>query len=547
MSNHATVIDPIQSLEVSDDPRRITILGKVVPENLGGNAFRLLKFLADRKGDWFPTTRLTTVVWPNEPPVNSGTALSQAKRAINDTLRPYLGGDDAVESWPFLGYSMKPSLQTIPGRKGGSAIQRLFAYLARRIGYFADSVPLPRGAVLAFAVLMLLTVSWLVGLDNLLFARTVDVTIASSSTKQEWMDEVVGRFNERSLREGSLQVNRTALQIWGRPINVTIVLEEVEPGDWRHYRSGTMIADILGGKIRPSIASPAETVWIDKLMLEWPSSQAREDHEGGDSIISSRALPLTRTPFVIAMWESRARALDCWPESGPGCTWSAIIEIASKGWSAVGRGDWGAVKFGYAIPGKSNSATFTAVFACLSGVKVLPASLPEDLTQEGGCAEAIRQLEKAEIIRETSSSAIMRFMRDSGGPGAIDMVPTYEAEVVEVNKFFGPTLEERIVAVYPQDGTSVPSHPFGLLDEAPWVSSAEASAARVFEAFLRDDPQVAALVRHGIRPPNPDDLGAPIDPAHGAQPDANIVSLDVPGETIDQIVEVWNQTIDPSP
>ena len=79
--------------------------------------------------------------------------------------------------------------------------------------------------------------AWLIGL--LPPPRPVQISIASSSTKQEWLAEVIDLFNGRSKQEGVLQLRRNSLQLFGRPIEVTVVKEEIEPGVFNEgWRSG---------------------------------------------------------------------------------------------------------------------------------------------------------------------------------------------------------------------------------------------------------------------------------------------------------------------
>ena len=152
------------------------------------------------------------------------------------------------------------------------------------------------------------------------------------------------------------------LQFNGRPIEVEVILEETAPGKWDHYRSGSMVDDILEDKIEPTIASPADKSWILKLNKDW-----RDYH--GKRITTVDAPGLVRTPFVIAMWESRAKALGCWPTAGPECTWERIRPLATSpdGWEMFGHDEWGKFKFGYGYVGASNSGTLTAIMECMIG------------------------------------------------------------------------------------------------------------------------------------------------------------------------------------
>ena len=104
--------DPLELLVVSEAPRQVRIGRLVVEEQLGDQAFRLLKFLATNKGRWYPVHSLVSLLWPDpdNSPLQANQALARDKRRINDLLGPYLGGQEAVESWPHRGYRMKPRL-----------------------------------------------------------------------------------------------------------------------------------------------------------------------------------------------------------------------------------------------------------------------------------------------------------------------------------------------------------------------------------------------------------------------------------------------------
>lgn len=421
--------------------------------------------------------------------------------------------------------------------------------IRQRAGIFAANL-IPfwwrRLAVAVGLLLSTLAVAWVLGL--LPPYGPVEITIASSSSKQEWLAEVVELFNERS-KQRPHQLRRNSLQVFGRPIEVTAVKEEIEPGVFNEgWRSGAMVREIHSGKIDPTIASPADATWIEKIAQVWPVSVGRRISGGGQSIMTSDSEDLLLTPLVIAMWESRARALDCWPESGPGCTWKAIIELASnsEGWASLGHPEWGRLKFGYAIVGESNSATFTAMLVCLTGLENLNIVTPDDIRVNNGCGQAISDLEKADIITDVSSSRILKDMRERG-PGYLDAVPTYEAEVVEINLVWGKVLPELLISVYPQDGTTVATHPFAVLDGAPWVTEKQANAARFFQEFLLEPAQQELLVRRGLRPIIRDvPLGPPIDPSHGANPFITLAYPEITRAMLGRVVVAWETVISTS-
>ena len=186
------------------------------------------------------------------------------------------------------------------------------------------------------------------------------------------------------------------------------------------------------------------------------------------------------------------------------------------------------------------------MLVCLTGLEDPDTAKPEDVNASSGCGQAITNLEKADIVADVSSSRILRAMREEG-PGYLDAVPTYEAEVVEINQVWGKVLPEPLVSVYPHDGTTASTHPFAVLDGAPWVSKEQADAAKVFRQFLLEPAQQARLVRRGLRPIISEvPIVAPIDPNHGAEPATTLLYPEITQTMLDRLVGAWEAVISTS-
>ena len=211
----------------------------------------------------------------------------------------------------------------------------------------------------------------------------------------------------------------------------------------------------------------------------------------------------------------------------------------------MGHPEWGKFHFGYAYVGESDVGTQTAVLLCMMGLQKTEDLTVGDVETTNGCGRAIADVEKALVHRGTSSPLILAAM-ESGGPAFLDAVTTYEKNVIGFNLKY--QTGERLVSVYPQDGTVIADHPFAILDQAPWVSTEQAEAARVFQKLLLSEEQQKSFLPFGLRPSDPSvKLGTPIDEAHGANPDANLIILDVPDVlVIDRVVEVWHEVKKPA-
>src|SRR5262245_9977757 len=111
--------------------------------------------------------------------------------------------------------------------------------------------------------------------------------------------------------------------------------------------------EILDGKLRPTVWSPADSLVMTILDADWRTKNgaplfAREGELAPQPVLLSA--------LVFVVWEDRAQAR---LKAGQGeLTWKTIRKAvgSNKGWPAVGgKGEWGFVKLGHTDPTRSNS------------------------------------------------------------------------------------------------------------------------------------------------------------------------------------------------
>ena len=361
-------------------------------------------------------------------------------------------------------------------------------------------------------------------------ANAVGISIASSNTKEAWLRQAVDAFNAAAVTDPDLQVD-------GKPVFVTILQEEVD-GKVADYRSGTMVSDTVAGRIEPTVLSPGEESWLQKFDRDWQSGK------GADPISEAQSPILVRTPLVVAMWESRAKALGCWPTPGPECTWARLGALANdpQGWGSVGKPEWKKFKFGYGYFGESNSGTLATVAMCMAALGKTEGLTVADVAPDNACGGFLKEIEKAKVHSGKSDVFLLDQMQ-AGGPEYLDGVVTYESNVIARNRSAGDKLREPLVSVYPQDGTVVVGHPYAILDGAPWVNEEQVAGAKVFRDYLLSDGQQRAVLDLGLRPADAaTPLESPIELANGANPEATLLPLTVPDTlAIDRVGEVWQE------
>ena len=357
----------------------------------------------------------------------------------------------------------------------------------------------------------------------------IRISIANSIGKQAWLHQAVQEFNAESAGDVAYQVDR-------RPVQVEIIQESVA-GQTQDYRSGTMVKDTVAGKIQPTILSPAGDFWIAKLQKEW-----RDRFDG--EVTSDVGPALARTPLVVAMWSSRVQALGCWPIAQPECAWPRIVALAKApdGWGMLGRPEWGQLKLGYAYLPEDSPATAATVLICMSGAGKPSGLAVLDVDVDSACGQSMAAVEDAKTHSGTTSIALLQDMPTRHPPN-LDGVFLYESDVVGSNQRLAQPLADPIVSVYPQDGNFLESHPFTVLDGAPWVNMQQVAAAKVFLRFLLSRDQQLKVLATGLRPADPSvPLGPPIDQGHGASPNVSLLALEMPERlVVDRITEVWQR------
>jgi Ca-activated chloride channel family protein len=99
-----------------------------------------------------------------------------------------------------------------------------------------------------------------------------------------------------------------------------------------------------------------------------------------------------------------------------------------------------------------------------------------------------------------------------------------------------------LVAIYPREGTLFSDNPLMILD-APWVSSAEASAARKFSSFVTKPANQRRVLEFGFRPGNPSvAVSKPIVPKNGLDPNQPQTTLEVPdGPVLAGVIDAWDE------
>lgn len=317
---------------------------------------------------------------------------------------------------------------------------------------------------------------------------SVVVTVFSSSTKRDWMNAVVERFNAQGIKTSSGQA----------------VVVEAEYGT-----SGGSRQDILDGKLQPVVWSPGDQSWVGQINLTW---QQRHNK----ALISESCPPTVYAPIGFAMWRPMAEALG-WPETPIG--WDTIVELAAnpEGWGAYGHPEWGQFNFGHTHPAYSNSGLLSMI-AFVYGIMGSEEPLTGAAVYHPEVEAAMRALEQNTSKYGHQSSALFDLMV-SDGPGYLHAIAASEETTLRYNINHADELRFPLAFVFPSGGTIWADHPYCILDNADWVTEEQAEAAVIFRDYLLAREQQALAIDNRLRPLDRSiPLHAPMDLGSGTDP-----------------------------
>lgn len=348
--------------------------------------------------------------------------------------------------------------------------------------------------------------------------KTVKVSIIYGSEKQEWLEPLVTQFNAQKVKTGS---------------GATIVVEATPMGSIESAEA------IIAGTLKPTVWSPASSIYIPVANAEWQRGE-----RSGELVVGTPK-DLVLSPVVIAMWQPMAQALG-WPEKALGWADLANLATSEQGWAAYGYDIWGRFKFGHTHPRYSNSGIVAVIAEAYAGAGKQRGLTLQDLQSET-VKKFMAEVESSVIHYGTSTGFFAERMFERG-PSYLSAAVLYENLVVaqETKRLSGLSQQLPVVAIYPKEGTFWSNHPYCILN-APWVSEEQKAAAKLFEDFLLARPQQLTAISYGFRPADPSiPLTSPLDPNHGVDPIQPKTVLEIPtAEVIAGIQQLWRETKKP--
>lgn len=350
--------------------------------------------------------------------------------------------------------------------------------------------------------------------------ESAELTIAVSPLMASTLESLADDFNRQQSKTPDGRVMK-------------VVVTALEPGK--------MVETALGQPPFQAI-SPDSNLWIDRLEQRWlaqlDTGAISDIPLGQRRIAESERYAVS--PIVIAIWESVARDLG-WPDKAIG--WQDIQQQATRD-----------PNFKWSHP---STGTATGLLATLAEFYA-GANLTRGLTQEAATAQStvdyVRAVEgTVRFYGEGEDVVVQRLI--SEGRNYLDAFVAQERVVIDWNENRAGS-GERLVAIYPAEGTFWTDHPLALLDLGSRegeqkVTDNQRLTYRAFTQFLTGNASQQKLLATGYRPANLnielDSAGSPFantDAVDWRQPQT---TLQMPSSVVvDVVFNFWYYTKRPT-
>lgn len=290
--------------------------------------------------------------------------------------------------------------------------------------------------------------------------------------------------------------------------------------DMHPYGSSDSIISILNGEIFPTIWSPASSIWMPILNTKW----LELTHSNEPIVNINESIRIIYSPIVIATWESFYK------------------QHSFKGFKDLHELNLDQnvnVKMAHTDPRLSNSGFMATIMAISAASGVLCKDLSMiDLTNPQN-QQWLKEFESSAVLYGKSTGFLGKYMK-SEGPDTLNVAFLYENLIFDISN---DNTEDKVIAVYPEEGTLYSDHPFCILN-ADWITPEQREVAEAFLEFLQKRETVNSALQFGFRPI---DTTIPLDPnvfnyeKNGLSYEISVPEMKAPvdGNVILKIPDLW--------
>ncbi len=325
-------------------------------------------------------------------------------------------------------------------------------------------------------------------------ARDVSVlTVAYSPEKETLFTALVEMFNARDLTSSD-----------GESLTVRAV--SMSPDK--------MIEGAVAGEFMAM--SPDSSIWLDDIDRVW------YELSGSDAPLVGEAHRYAVTPVTIAMWEDVARAMG-YPDKKIG--WADILERAKAD------GD-----FKWSHPSTVSASGLLATLAEFYAGAGKTRDLTMEDVQDDETLAYVSAIEKTVRYYGEGELATIEQVLEKGA-AYLDAFVCSEQLVIYHNQ---QTDAEKLIAIYPAEGTLWQDHPLALL-EHPNLTAYQRVVFNEFRDFVKSAEAQKLVLENGYRPADLsipiDGANSPINAANGVNPAEPQTTLQMPAPSVIAVVQ----------
>ncbi|MFN8491937.1 MAG: extracellular solute-binding protein [Caldilineaceae bacterium] len=370
-----------------------------------------------------------------------------------------------------------------------------------------------------------------------LLNSSIQISITYAPEERAYVPYAIEAFN-KATADGVNPVTDEKLPT-GAPIVVTGI--EASSGQVAQQIIQT-ITTSSGCQSIPTIFSPSVSDWLALI-----------NYRTGKTIFSldeNESPPTAIAPVVIAIWESRLKAIQD-KNGGSPVGWQELLAIfnSTHGWGDYMPGGRSEIYYGHTDPQISSTglSTLIAEFYASASVKYADVysytnGLPFKYVNDSDVKKGVRAIEKLILHYAPRTTEFKQYIAQ--GPDYVDFVALEENDLLDINRgltTFTPPEGDKLVALYPKEGTFLHKHPFAIPTHS-CISAQQREAAKLFTRFVRENANVQTHIKNGsFRSWNPK---APpseyITKSYGVDPNQPVITLAVPApRVIAEVQSIW--------
>jgi Ca-activated chloride channel family protein len=367
-------------------------------------------------------------------------------------------------------------------------------------------------------------------------ANAIDVTILYSPEEALYLPQAISDFN-KAYASGKNPVTGQALASGEKPIYVTDLT------NGQGASAGTVMQGLVNAIIAPNNQNVAKPIIFAPSVSHWLA--LANEQSGRQLFDMSNIQPTALAPVVMAIWESRLNAIRQ-KVGRQDIGWEELLQVlqSPNGWCDYGIPNCRrTVYYGHTDPYISSTALSTLIAEFYASARqngFTGRQLGLDQVRDAKVQTGVRNIEQ--LIRHYSSRTTEFKQYIAQGPDYLDFVALEENDLIFINQGKTDTKPpEKLVALYPKEGTFWHEHPFGIVN-ADWVTQEQKDAAAVFTKYILSKPIQEAVMAQGFRPVSSEvTLAFPFVEENGVTKEGPKTVLDVPSsKVIVAIQQSWS-------